>query len=72
MQQTHFVQAAIPVAPVLVVVAHVHLADVEAMARQEPLRKEGVGQERRAGRRRQTLARVRQRLGSGSRPRTKA
>ena len=46
MQQTHAVQAAIPAArAVLVVVAHVHLADVEAMTRQESLRKEGVGQE---------------------------
>ena len=46
MQQTHAVQAAIPAArAVLVVVAHVHLADIETMTRQESLRKEGVGQE---------------------------
>ena len=45
MQQTHSVQAAIPVASVLVVVAHVHLADIETMTRQESLRKERVGQE---------------------------
>ena len=46
MQQAHSVQAAIPVTrAVLVVVAHVHLTDVETMTRQESLRKEGIGQE---------------------------